>query len=215
MSQLKLLQELIFGFTVVRAGVFEAKKGSAYVELCGTKLVCVVDGPVEPDRSGGVDDEEGMVKVEVIGSSNLSQVLESALCSFVRLDRFPKAQINLDVIILEDSATSLAAALMASSVALCNAGIETYDICLASHFWVSAEGELLGSKLAPGDEYSSLTVAVLPSLNQMVCCEHQGIIEPSILMKAVPSAIEKSLSNYSVVRRAIEAFSIPVNEKKS
>lgn len=118
--------------------------------------------------------------MEVIGSSNLSQVLESALCSFVRLDRFPKvlllvhlgflylsqeeadsllifwlvtiifcflanqdnscdyfkAQINLDVIILEDSATSLAAALMASSVALCNAGIETYDICLASHFWV-------------------------------------------------------------------------------
>lgn len=42
MSQLKLIQELIFGFTVVRAGVFEAKKGSAYVELCGTKLVCVV-----------------------------------------------------------------------------------------------------------------------------------------------------------------------------
>lgn len=198
----------------VHAGIFEAKKGSAYVELSSAKVICIVYGPVEPEKSGGIDEEEGKIKVEVKGAPELNQIVESALCSFVRLDRFPKAQVNVEITVLEDDAAKLAAVLVASSVALCNAEIETYDLCLASHFWVSIEGKLFG-KRDELEKCSSLTVAVMPSLNQMVCCEYQGILSPSILLKTIPLAVKETLLSYATVRKAVEAFSIPEREKNN
>jgi exosome complex component MTR3 len=57
-------------------------------------------------------------------SSRLAQTFESVIC----LDRFPKAQVDVCVNVLQDDGSAFAAAVTCASAALANAGVQMFDI---------------------------------------------------------------------------------------
>ncbi|KOB64549.1 mRNA transport regulator 3, partial [Operophtera brumata] len=82
-------------------------KGSAYLEMKKTKVVCSVFDPRE-----------------IPGQMALRQALEPCVCRHL----FPNYQIDVFVYIIENDGSCLAAAINAAGLALANAAVPMYDI---------------------------------------------------------------------------------------
>ncbi|XP_060644423.2 exosome complex component MTR3 [Anolis sagrei] len=174
-----------------RAAVLSQAKGSAFVELSGgTKVLCGVYGPREaPAGGGGAGSESGGRLVcefrRAPFSSRgprrrwsserdpcLAQALTESLSAAARLSRYPRAQLEVSALVLQDGGSVLAAALCASGLALAHAGVELFDLPAACALAL-APGTAGGEWLLQPDEAETrrarahLTVALLPSLNQV------------------------------------------------
>jgi len=60
-----------------------------------------------------------------------SKLMEQALEAAVRLEAFPKSEVDVFVIVLQDAGAALAAAITAASLALADAAVEMYDLVTA------------------------------------------------------------------------------------
>lgn len=168
-----------------RVGLLSQAKGSAYVELDGgTKVLCAVAGPREASGGGGGGEPRGRLVCEFRRAPfsgrgarsrpgerepELALALQEALEPAVRLARYPRAQLEVSALLLQDGGSALAAALCAAGLALADAGIELYDLVTACALCRTPGGEWL---LQPGEPEeraaaARLTVALLPSLNQV------------------------------------------------
>ncbi|EDL92559.1 rCG51656 [Rattus norvegicus] len=161
-----------------RAGLLSQAKGSAYLEAGGTKVLCAVSGPRQAEggeRGGGPAGAGGEAPAALRGrllcdfrrapfsgrrrrapqgsseDRELGLALQEALEPAVRLGRYPRAQLEVSALLLEDGGSALAAALTAAALALADAGVEMYDLVVGC-----------GLSLTPG-----LTVALMPVLNQV------------------------------------------------
>ncbi|KAL8194866.1 UNVERIFIED_CONTAM: Exosome complex component MTR3 [Gekko kuhli] len=177
-----------------RVGLLSQAKGSAYVELDGgTKVLCAVAGPREAPGGGGGPGGFGGSGGEPRGrlvcefrrapfsgrgargrpsdrEPELSLALQEALEPAVRLARYPRAQVDVSALLLQDGGSALAAALCAAGLALADAGIELYDLVVACALCrAPSEGEWLLQPSEPEERAAAarLTVALLPSLNQV------------------------------------------------
>lgn len=173
-----------------RVGLLSQAKGSAYVELDGgTKVLCSVAGPREAAGAGGAPAEQrGRLVCEFRRAPfsgrgarsrpgekepELALALQEALEPAVRLARYPRAQLEVSALLLQDGGSSLAAALCAAGLALADAGIELYDLVAACALSRTADGPSGGEwRLQPNEPEeraaaARLTVALLPSLNQV------------------------------------------------
>ena len=136
-----------FVFAVLKTGIISQAKGSAYIEQGNTKVVCAVYGPREVQkksdfrlngqlfcelkfapfscqkRRGHQQDNE-----ELEMSHLVREALESAVC----LHHFPKAQVEIYLMIIENDGSALAASLTCASLALANASIPMYDIVIGA-----------------------------------------------------------------------------------
>ncbi|KAM3716662.1 Exosome complex component MTR3 [Dirofilaria immitis] len=200
-----------------------------------TEIAKTVDGPKEITKNTDVDPTEGQICVflknasagsgAVPGFSSISNkenrgtrnAIESALRSIVCLELFCKAQIDIEITVLNDDGGVLAAALIAASLALIDSGIQVYDVCVAAHIVMLADGHIIvdpsissfpyssvaDSEDFPRNAHLSVTVGMMPSLNQLVCCEFVGIAEPNQLRHAVAVAVENSLKLYPLVRKTL------------
>uniref|UniRef100_UPI00358F9A6C exosome complex component MTR3 n=1 Tax=Myxine glutinosa TaxID=7769 RepID=UPI00358F9A6C len=178
-----------------RAGLLNQAKGSAYVEMQGTKVMCAVYGPREVPRredfsfngrlvfdvhfapfsrpkrlppAHGAPEEREL-------SSAITKALEPAVC----LQHFPKAQVDVFASVLQDDGSAAAAAITAASLALADAGVQMYDLVLGCGLRFSTGRCLLDPTAAeefPGSSgpaagvaggEGALTVALLPSLGQL------------------------------------------------
>ncbi|XP_018009683.1 exosome complex component MTR3 [Hyalella azteca] len=122
-------------------------KGSSYVELGSTKVVCGVYGPKEMAPSS-IFKSTGQVLCEVKVApfssyvrrspvpdrqvKELSMQVKDALEAAIILEEYPKAQIDVFLTVVEDSGGVLAACVTAASLALCDADIRMYDIVVAA-----------------------------------------------------------------------------------
>ncbi len=107
----------------------------------------------------------GQTEEEKAWSLGVQQALEAA----VLLHKYPKAVVDVHVLVLEADGSVLAAALNAASLALANAGIEMRDLVTAATVGVGAGGPLLDLNCA--DELAvggGLTVAALGSSGEVV-----------------------------------------------
>ncbi|XP_040110076.1 exosome complex component MTR3 [Oryx dammah] len=124
-----------------RAGLLSQAKGSAYLP------------------PGGGEERE------------LALALQEALEPAVRLGRYPRAQLEVSALLLEDGGSALAAALTAAALALADAGVEMYDLvvgCGLSRAPAPAPAWLLDPTLLEEERAAaSLTVALMPVLNQV------------------------------------------------
>uniref|UniRef100_F7ERN2 Exosome component 6 n=1 Tax=Monodelphis domestica TaxID=13616 RepID=F7ERN2_MONDO len=129
-----------------RAGLLSQAKGSAYLEAGRTKVLCAVSGPrpVEGERGAAAGGAGGRLLCDFrrapfsgprrrgagggAEERELALALQEALEPAVRLGRYPRAQLELSALLLEDGGSALAAALTAASLALADAGIEMYDL---------------------------------------------------------------------------------------
>lgn len=174
-----------------RVGLLSQAKGSAYVELDGgTKVLCSVAGPREAAGGGGANapgEQRGRLVCEFRRAPfsgrggrgrpgekepELSLALQEALEPAVRLARYPRAQLEVSALLLQDGGSALAAAMCAAGLALADAGIELYDLVAACALSRAAgpsgpEWRLQPSEPEERAAAARLTVALLPSLNQV------------------------------------------------
>ncbi len=127
-----------------KTSVVSSSSGSAYYESANTKVVCAVYGPTQSSRSEFSDQGSLSCNVRFAPFAlesrrpNRSRVLpeeiqmaaalQEALSVSVQLNKFPKHELTLEVIVLERGGGELAAALSCASLALADSSVEMYDI---------------------------------------------------------------------------------------
>ncbi|KAI9223857.1 mRNA transport regulator 3 [Blastocladiella britannica] len=129
-------------------GVIPAADGSALAEQEKTKVICAVYGP-RPDRKLSDPDQgrlsvdfrfapfsqrqrRGFIKSAV--EKEYSKLIHSALMPAIRLESFPKASMDVHIMVMEEDGVhaAIAAGISAASLALADAGIELYDLVTGS-----------------------------------------------------------------------------------
>ncbi|KAI8764623.1 exosome complex component MTR3 [Biomphalaria glabrata] len=159
----------------LKANVISQARGSSYIEMGQTKVICAVYGPREvmrredfslkgqltcdfkfttfscrQRRQHQQDNQEKDLSVQML------EALEPAVC----LHKYPKSQINIYATVLQNDGSALSAAIMCASVALATAGIEMYDLVLASSLGVLNTVLLVDPTLQEEENIANETVSV-------------------------------------------------------
>lgn len=142
---------------------------------------------------------------------DLSLMLHESLQPAVCLHKYPRSQIEVNVVVLENSGSVLAHAITCASLALADAGIEMYDLVLgcsirqdgASYVVDPSYMEENSCSSVSSENQGCLTVAFLPSLNQISGLQSGGEITEETLTAGVRTCIEGCYKLYPVVQQAL------------
>lgn len=212
-----------------RCGLVSQAKGSAYVEAGNTKIICSVYGPRETERKDETDMKSGRLVcdfrlapfsspkrgawIQGAEERDLSAALAESLNPGVCLHRYPRAQVDVNVVVLENDGSVLAHAVTCASMALADAGIEMYDTVLGCALRQDGERRLVDPELAEeqdsargnhdGEDQGRVTVALLPNLNQISGLQADGEMREDTLTAAVRTCVEGCHKLYPVVQQAI------------
>ena len=142
----------------LKTGVVSQAKGSAYIEMGETKVVCSVFDPREvPNKNGyGVQGEiycefkfapfscqKRKIHQQNAEEKQYSLILQRALEPAVCLQEFPNFQVDVYAMVLDNAGSSLAAAIMAASTALANAGVPMFGLVTASTIGIYGDSFLM------------------------------------------------------------------------
>ncbi|XP_072374727.1 N-lysine methyltransferase setd6 isoform X2 [Scyliorhinus torazame] len=152
-----------------RAGLVSQADGSVYAEYGRSKVLCAVYGPRESDRK-----EERRLSGATLGcefrfapfsckmraawiqgtlEKEYSSIMEQSLQPAICLHKYPRSQIEVYVMVLENDGSTLAAALTCASIALAEAGIEMFDVVVGCSLRQCGDVSLLDPSAA--EEYSA------------------------------------------------------------
>lgn len=136
-----------------------------------------------------------------------SQILVEALTPAVRVELLPKSAIDIYVNVLENDGTSscLAAAIVASSVALADAGIEMLDQVTACSTIFMNDHDILmdGTEIEETNKEGSLVLSYMPSLNEVTHILQSGRSDSAISSKAIEQCIDGCSKIYSVMSNSL------------
>ncbi|XP_076233548.1 exosome complex component MTR3 [Calliopsis andreniformis] len=142
----------------IKTGVVSQAKGSAYIEMGNTKVVCSVFDPREvPNKNGycvqgeiycefkfaPFSCQKRKVHQQNAEEKQYSLILQRALEPAVCLHEFPNFQVDVYAIVLDNAGSSLAAAIMAASTALANAGVPMFGLVTASSIGIYGNNFLM------------------------------------------------------------------------
>lgn len=131
----------------LKTGIVSQAKGSAYIELGNTKVVCSVFDPRELSNRNGYCSQgeiycefkfapfscqKRKIHQQDAEEKQYSLILQRALEPAVCLHEFPNFQVDVYAMVLDNAGSSLAAAIMAASTALANAGVPMFGLVTAS-----------------------------------------------------------------------------------
>jgi len=200
----------------VQTGVRGGSRGSSYIEVGNTKVICVVNGP--KDLSKKIDySKTGILSVEVqsIGSKTQEKdviLLKEALEAIVLLEKFPKSLLEIFITILEDAGSSVAASLTAAGLALIDAGVPVYDTPVGGSLLFDGDKFYLDptkAELQVLDLTDSLknekgggiiTMGYLPTREEICLFTMEGKVESETLTKCMESLKNMNLKMFSVIR---------------
>ncbi|XP_024858638.1 exosome complex component MTR3 isoform X2 [Kryptolebias marmoratus] len=137
---------------------------------------------------------------------DLSLMLYESLQPAVCLQKYPRSQIEVSVMVLENSGSVLAHAVTCASLALADAGIEMYDLVLGCSLCQDAGSYVVDPTYAEETSCGSgggLTVAFLPSLNQISGLQSDGEMSEETLTAGVRTCIEGCYKLYPVIQQAL------------
>jgi len=197
--------------------------GSSFIEIGNTKLLVSCYGPREIARKDEYDFKISNLNVEFRFASfscfmqrkatlaqrdqgpdekNFSTVIEEGLKPSILLHKYPKSQIDLYILCLQndlDSRNIISASIMASSLALANASIELYDL-VASHTYLPV----------------ALSVSYMPQLHQITsvyfCNETNGVCLSTDLYK---SHVKESVENCKKIYAYMKLILVGGGDKKN
>ncbi|KAI9265195.1 ribosomal protein S5 domain 2-type protein [Phascolomyces articulosus] len=204
----------------LKTGLVTQANGSAYIEVGNTKAVCAVYGPRQMKRAGF--SSNGTLNCEFKFSTfsctkrrthmrdseekGYSQVLVEALAPAVRLELLPKSAVDIYINVLENDGTSscLAAAIVAASTALADAGIEMLDQVTACSAVLSEKQIIMdGTEAEEQQKEGDVMISYMPSLNEVTHILQSGISDPAIISQAVEKCIDGCSKIYSVMSTAL------------
>ncbi|KAI9032661.1 ribosomal protein S5 domain 2-type protein [Phycomyces nitens] len=204
----------------LKTGLVTQANGSAYIEIGNTKAVCAVYGPRQLKKAGF--SRNGTLNCEFKFSTfscakrrnnirdpqekEFSQILVQALAPAVRLELLPKSSIDIYVNVLENDGTSscLSAAIIASSVALADAGIEMWDQVTACSA-VLSDGLILmdGTEEEEKRKSGALVLSYMPSLNEVTHILQTGKSDIALTTQTVEQCIDGCSKISSVMSTAL------------
>ncbi|KAJ1081870.1 hypothetical protein NDU88_002043 [Pleurodeles waltl] len=218
----------------VRAGLLSQTKGSAYLELGGsTKVLCAVYGPREvTERRDAASAQRGgrlicdfrwapfarrgrslrhFTHAAGTGSPEreMALTLQESLEAAVRLRSYPRAQIEVWVLVLEDRGCALPAAVSCAALALADAGIEMYDLVVGCGLCRGSGGALLldptdsEEEPRPGVPSACMSLALMPQMNQVSGLLCSGEWEEETSSQAVRLCIEGCQKLYPVLQECL------------
>lgn len=198
-------------------GIVTQARGSAYIEMGQTKVICAFYGPRETkskDEFSLLGQITCELKFATFSSTKRGQhqqstaekeagmIVKEALASAVQLDKFPKAKIEVFIIILEDGGSALAAAISCASLALSDGGIEMFDLPVGLSLRRYGDITLIDpnkQEESPLNETSDeladytdcqLTVGYLPSLNQISAVSQSSLIDVETSQLCMKEAVD-------------------------
>ncbi|KAI8875462.1 ribosomal protein S5 domain 2-like protein [Backusella circina FSU 941] len=203
-----------------RTGLVTQANGSAYIEVGKTKIACAVYGPRQLkkaafSRNGTLNCEfkfstfscqKKRGHIKDAEEKELSQVLIQALAPAVRLELLPKSAVDIYVNVLESDGKSacLAAAIIASSVALADAGIEMLDqVTACSSVFSNDTIWMDGTEQEEQHHMGSLVLSYMPSLNEVTHILQSGQSDSALTSKAVEQCVDGCSKIYSVMSTAL------------
>ncbi|KAL4709344.1 hypothetical protein ACJJTC_007076 [Scirpophaga incertulas] len=204
-----------------RTNMISQAKGSSYVELKKTKVVCSVFDPREIPNKNEFS-PLGQIYCEVKFapfscprkrralvpdaeekdlSLSLKKALEPAVCRYA----FPNYQIDVFVYILEHDGACLAGAINAAGLALANAAVPMYDTITACSIAViedklyvdPTEEEEYVANMTPAKEginHGIITVAMLSTLEQVAGFTQLGSMDGTCVINAT-EILQKECQN--------------------
>ncbi|ORZ19510.1 ribosomal protein S5 domain 2-type protein [Absidia repens] len=204
----------------LKTGLVTQANGSTYIEMGNTKVVCAVYGPRQLKRVGF--SPHGTLNCEFKFSTfsctkrrghmrdaqerEFSHTLIQALTPAVRLELIPKSAVDIYVNVLENDGTnaSLAAAIIAASVALADAGIEMLDQVTACSNIFSGDSILMDGTMAEENQQDgSLMLSYMPSLNEVTHILQSGKLESDNISQAMEQCIDGCSKIYNVMSSAL------------
>ncbi|XP_012543661.2 exosome complex component MTR3 [Monomorium pharaonis] len=206
----------------LKTGIVSQAKGSAYIEMGDTKVICSVFDPREvPNKSGYCVQGELHCEFKFAPFSHrkrklhqqdaeekeYSLILQRALEPAVCLQEFPNFQVDVYATVLDNGGSALAAAIMAASLALADAGVPMFGLVTASTVGACGQTYLVDptdteetfcfTKAKPGtmDDHGIVVQAALP--------QHGQISEMFVIGSLDVDTIEHSMDLLSGVHKDI------------
>lgn len=211
----------------MKTGVVSRAKGSSYIEMNETKIICAVYGPREVTRredfsmKGQLNCEikfatfSGVIRRQHLQDAeekDMSVVITQALEPAVQLEKFPKSRMDVFLTVLQDDGGVLAGAMTAASVALADAGVEMYDLVVGCSLRSGGDSVLMDptklEEYEPRDSKyqtnsGSLAVGLMPTLHQVTALSHKGDMTLDAVSQAIEQAIEGCQQIYPVVQEVL------------
>ncbi len=187
----------------IEAGVLNRAQGSALVEWGGNKIIAAVYGPHECIPRHDCNPYKARLSVRYIMSPfaskdehgrmgpnrrsvELSMVLREALESTVLLEKYPKAQIDVYIEVLQAAGGTRCASLVAAAVALANAGIPMRDLPVAVAAGKIEDKVCLDcSKEEDNFGQADVPVGLLPKTNEIILLQMDGLMTKEELFQAI------------------------------
>ncbi|XP_064383327.1 exosome complex component MTR3-like isoform X2 [Halichondria panicea] len=214
--------------TCMQTGINPHATGSAYLETGSTKILCTIYGPKESVRreefatSGRVVCEFKYAPFSCarrrqyhqdVEEKDFSSFVTNALTRSVKLDAFPKLQLEVNILILENGGT-LAGSINCASLALADSGLEMYNMPVASTVAVHKSGCLIDPSIC--EEYTndevirhpdisgSMTVAYLTAIQEISGFKQDGVMEVGRIRKGVDMCLGGCLRILKSMREYLE-----------
>ena len=208
----------------LQCGTVSQASGSAYLEVGRTKVLCSVHGPRDTVRRREFQ-LMGQISAEVkfapfacqrrrghqqdSEESGMSRIVTQALEGAVCLEKFPKAKVDVHVMILEDGGSVLASAITAASVALADATIEMVDMVAGISVAFNSTLTLVDTDSAEEEavrhnpDWSSLVLALMPASGEIGAMQQRGLTGSAQCSDAVKKAAEACLRIHQVQRQCL------------
>lgn len=210
---------------VAKAGVIKNADGSGYFKIGNTVAYATVYGPRELYPRFQQNPKKGIIRVTYSmmpfsgqgervrpgpnrRAKEISMVSEKALSSVVDLNRYPNAVVDVFIDLPQTDAGSRAAGISAASIALADAGIIMRDMVASI-----AVGRVDGTNLVDldyseeahdeGEGAVDIPVAIIPSTDEIVLLQMDGIIKKDDLKEAIELAREAGAKIAEIQREAL------------
>jgi exosome complex component RRP41 len=203
-----------------------AADGSSYLETGNTKVLCTVTGPAEGRPSGpqrGAKDNEARVEVEIgfagfsgldrrkrktdKRTSEMQHTLATAYSSLLLTHLYPHSSITLNIHILSQDGSLLAACINAATLALVDAGVPMTDYlvaCTAASSASSTDSDvsdpLLDLNALEEQELPFLTVGTLGRSDKVSVL----IMESRVRMERVESMLAVGIEGCKRMREILD-----------
>ena len=145
----------------------------------------------------------GQPQAQRAAERELQEAVARALEAAVLLDRFPKAVVDVYVVVLESGGSDLAVAICAASLALADAGVELLDLVPACAVALVGGSTLLLDPSADEAHAAggTLTLAMMPGPNEVTQLALGGEWAPA----AAREATELAMGGCAQLRAAMRA----------
>lgn len=212
----------------IEVGILKNADGSAYIELGNTKVLAAVYGPREvvPKHEELIDRAIIRCRYRMLSFSTLerkspapsrreielSKVIREALEPAILSHYYPRTAIDIFVEVVNADGGTRTAGIIASSLALADAGIPMLDLVAAIAVG-KIDGVLVVDLNEVEDMYgeADMPVAAMPGLNKITMLQLNGVLAPEEFKQAISLALKGIRQIYEFQKEALRKRYVEVS----